>query len=51
MTEKDMFLQTWEHEYNTTVKVLKAFPDDKLDMKPAEKSKSARDLAFTFVGE
>jgi uncharacterized damage-inducible protein DinB len=51
MTEKDMYLQTWEQEYNTTAKVLKAYPADKLDMKPAEKSKSARDLAFTFVGE
>jgi len=51
MTEKDMFLQTWEREYQTTVKVLKAYPIDKLDMKPAEKSKSERDLAFVFVGE
>ena len=50
-TEKDMFLSTWETEFKTTLKVLKAYPADKLDLKPAEKSKSARDLAFTFAGE
>jgi uncharacterized damage-inducible protein DinB len=48
MSEKEMFLQTWEREFQTTVKVLKAYPEDKLTMKPAEKSKSARDLAFVF---
>jgi uncharacterized damage-inducible protein DinB len=51
MSEKDMFLQTWEREFQTTLKVLKAYPADKLDLKPAEKSKSARDLAFVFTGE
>ncbi|HTK82473.1 MAG TPA: DinB family protein [Bacteroidota bacterium] len=50
-TEKDMFLQTWEREFQTTLKILKAYPADKLDLKPSEKSKSARDLAFTFTGE
>ncbi len=51
MSEKDMFLQTWEREFKTTLNVLKAYPHDKLDMKPSEKSKSARDLAFVFTGE
>ena len=51
MTEKDMFLQTWEREFQTTLKVLKSYPNDKLDVKPAEKSKSARDLAWVFVAE
>ncbi len=51
MTEKEMFLKAWEREFETTVKVLKAYPENKLDVKPAEKLKSARDLAFVFVGE
>jgi len=44
MNEKDMFLQTWEREFKTTLKVLKAFPADKLDFKPHERSMSAEDL-------
>ncbi len=51
MTEKDMFLQTWEREFQTTVNVLKAYPNDKLDVKPSEKLRTARDLAWVFVGE
>ena len=50
-TEKDQFIQTWEREFQTTVKVLKSFPTNKLDLKPAEKSRSAKDLAWTFVAE
>ena len=51
MNEKDMFLQTWEREYRTTLKVLKAYPADKLDFKPHERSMSARDLAWSFAME
>lgn len=51
MSEKEMFLQTWEREFQTTLKVLKAYPSDKLDLKPAERSRSAKDLAWTFVAE
>jgi len=51
MTEKEMFLNTWEREFQTTLKVLKAYPADKIDLKPSEKSKSAKDLAWTFAGE
>lgn len=46
-----MFLNTKEREYQTTVRVLKAYPQDKLDFKPHEKSKSARELAFNFAQE
>lgn len=49
MSEKDSFLQTWEREYQTTVKVLKAYPADKLDFKPHQRSKSARQLAAAFA--
>ena len=51
MTEKEMFLQAWEREFQTTVKLLKEYPANKLDLKPAEKSRSAKDLAWTFVLE
>lgn len=51
MNEKATYLQTWEREFQTTLRVLKAFPAEKLDLKPAEKSRSAKDLLWTFVSE
>ena len=51
MTEKETFLNTWEREFQTTLKVLRAYPPDKLDLKPHERSRSARELAWTFVVE
>lgn len=49
MTEKEMFLQTWEREFPTTLKVLKAFPPNKGDFKPHERSLSAKQLGWIFV--
>lgn len=46
MTEKETFLNTWEREFQTTLKVLKAYPPAKLDLKPHERSRSARELAW-----
>ena len=51
MSEKEMFLNSWEREYQTTVKVLKAYPADKLDFKPHERARSAKELAWTIVAE
>ena len=51
MTEKEMFLQTWAREFQTTLKVLHAYPSAKVDFKPHERSRSAKELAWTFVGE
>jgi uncharacterized damage-inducible protein DinB len=51
VTEKDMFLQTFERECQTTLKLLKAYPAGKGDYKPHEKSRSARELAWIFVVE
>lgn len=51
MSEKEMFLNVKEREYQTTVKVLKAYPADKLDFKPHEKSQTAGKLAFNFAME
>jgi uncharacterized damage-inducible protein DinB len=38
-------------EFATTMKVLRAYPEDKLDMKPAEKSRTARELIVTLIRE
>jgi uncharacterized damage-inducible protein DinB len=51
MTEKEQFLSTLEREFATTMKVLKAFPATKADLKPHAKCKSAKDLAWMFVFE
>ncbi len=51
MTEKDQFLAAWEREYDTTLRVLKAYPAGKESYKPSEKSRSAKELAWTFVME
>jgi uncharacterized damage-inducible protein DinB len=45
------FTEAAKREHATTRKVLDALPTDKADFKPHEKSKSAKDLAWTFVVE
>jgi len=51
MTEKEQFLGVLEREFPTTIKVLKAFPAAKGELKPHAKCKSAKDLAWMFVFE
>ena len=50
-TPKEQFLNAFKMESATTLKVLKAYPKDKMDLKPSPKSKNARDLAWTFAME
>jgi len=50
-SEKEMLLQSWNREYLTTLKVLKAYPQDRQDYKPHEKARSAKELAWVFHGE
>src|SRR5262245_8165059 len=50
-TEKDMFLQSFERETAITLKLLRAFPADRAEYRPHEKSRSARELAWIFVTE
>src|SRR5258708_38943845 len=38
-------------EFATTLKVLRAYPEDKLEMKPAEKSRTAKELVTTLIRE
>jgi uncharacterized damage-inducible protein DinB len=49
-TEKDVFLKAYEREFKTTMRVLNAYPKDKLDL-TADNLRSARDIASLFVGE
>ena len=51
MSEREQYLKTLEHEAATTMKVLRAFPAAKSDLKPHAKARSAKDLAWTFVFE
>ena len=51
MSEKEQFLDAWGREYPTTLKVLKAYPAAKADLKPHERCRSAKELAWTFVFE
>ena len=50
-TPKQQFLDAYEKEHLTTVRVLNAYPRDKIDLQPHEKCKTARDLAWIFVLE
>jgi uncharacterized damage-inducible protein DinB len=51
MSAKQTFLDTFDREHATTMRVLRAYPADQLDLKPSEKSNSARQLGWTFVME
>jgi uncharacterized damage-inducible protein DinB len=51
MSEKEMYIGVREHELQTTIKVIKAYPADKLDWRPHEKSNSAAQLINTFIIE
>lgn len=51
MTEKEQFLQNWEREFETTLRVLRNYPANKPEFKPHERSRSAAELAWTLAGE
>lgn len=51
MTEKDHFLATHTRENATLMNLLKAYPADQLDMSPAPKSRTARELAFVLANQ
>jgi uncharacterized damage-inducible protein DinB len=50
-TPRQQFLDSFKRETATTLKVMRAYPADQLDLKPTPKSNSARDLVWTFVLE
>lgn len=49
MDAKEIFLQIWDREAKTTARVFRAFPADSLSVKPHERSRSIRDLAWQCV--
>ena len=51
ISERDQFIQNWEREFQTTMKVLKSYPTDKIDLQPHSKCPSAKELAWRIVTE
>jgi uncharacterized damage-inducible protein DinB len=50
-TGKQEFLETYDEEHARTMRVLKAYPNDKLDLRPHPECRTARELAWVFVLE
>ncbi len=48
---KDQFLRSYEREHEVTMRVLRAYPTDQLDLRPAATCKTAREVAWVFVAE
>jgi hypothetical protein len=48
---RQQFLEAYEREYAITMKVLRAYPPDKAELRPHPKLKTARELAYVFVQE
>jgi uncharacterized damage-inducible protein DinB len=48
---KQQFLDTYQREHETTMKLLRAFPADKAELRPHAKLRTARELAWVFVVE
>jgi uncharacterized damage-inducible protein DinB len=48
---RKQFLDSFEREHATTMKLLAAYPADKLELQPHAKCKTARGLAWMFVME
>jgi uncharacterized damage-inducible protein DinB len=51
ISAKEQISSLREFEFATTLRVLRAYPEDKLEMRPAEKSRSARELIVTLIAE
>jgi uncharacterized damage-inducible protein DinB len=49
MDVKEIFERIWQREAKTTARVIRAFPANKLEFKPHERSRSIRDLAWQCV--
>jgi len=50
-SQKEQFLNAYEREHATTMRVLRAFPADQMELRPHPKCKTARELAFIFAAE
>ena len=50
-TPKQHYLDAYDREHPTTTRVLRAYPVDRLDLRPHPKCKTARELAWVFIVE
>lgn len=50
-TSKQAFLDTYDQEHAITMRVLRAYPADRLDLRPHAACRTARELAWVFVME
>jgi uncharacterized damage-inducible protein DinB len=50
-SSRQQFLDAYEREHGITMKVLRAFPADKAELRPHPRLKTARELAWVFVLE
>jgi uncharacterized damage-inducible protein DinB len=50
-TPKQQFLAAYEREHAITMRLLRAYPADKLELRPHPKCKTARELAWMFAAE
>ncbi|HEX9579828.1 MAG TPA: DinB family protein [Gemmatimonadales bacterium] len=48
---RQQFLDAYEKEHTTTMRVLRAYPVSQLDLRPHPRCKTARELAWIFVLE
>lgn len=48
---KQQFLDAYEREHQRTMRVLRAYPADQLELRPHPRCKTARELAWVFVLE
>ena len=51
VSPKERYLAEHDDEHERTMKILRAFPADKAELRPHAKLKTARELAFVFVIE
>ena len=49
MTDRELYMQTWESERPAMVRVFRALPEEKLDYRPHPRSRSAGELASLLV--
>jgi len=51
VSPKTRFLESYDHEHEITMRVLRAYPADQLELRPHPRCKTARGLAWIFVVE
>jgi uncharacterized damage-inducible protein DinB len=51
MSAKLSFINAYRQEHATTLRLLQAYPPDRSEFRPHERSRSARELAWVFVLE